>query len=257
MAAFVVLLALGRIASASELTQDDIDFHKEVFVNKAGDRLPYRLFVPLGYDQNGKYPLLLWLHAGDARGSDNGKQLTGENQLATHFWISKDVQNSFPVFLLVPQCAVKENWAEPELNEPGKSLLLTMEVLAKIQSEFPIDPDRLYVGGQGMGGLGVWSLLQKRPDLWAGALIISAYDNFSDVEAIARVPLWVFQGGEDDAVPVTMLRDMVSQIRKAKGQARYSEYRRVRRETWVKAFAEPDLVSWLSAQHRNTANGAK
>ena len=37
------------IAAAADLTQDDIDFRKEVYVNKKGDRLPYRLFVPLGY----------------------------------------------------------------------------------------------------------------------------------------------------------------------------------------------------------------
>jgi predicted peptidase len=246
----VLILLIASGVSATDLTQDDYDFRKEVYVAKSGDRLPYRLFVPLGYDKNGKYPLLLWLHASDGRGSDNVKQLTNENQVATHFWISKNVQSAFPVFLLVPQCAAKENWAEPELNEPGKSLQLAIELLKKIQTEFPIDPERIYVGGQGMGGLGVWSLLQKRPDLWAGAMVLSAYDNFTEVKAIATVPVWVFQGGEDDSVPVNMVRDMVRQLKKAKADVRYSEYRRVGRDTWRNVFAEPDLVSWLAAQRR-------
>jgi predicted peptidase len=238
-------------AAAKELTQDDIDFRKEVYVNKAGDRLPYRLFVPLGIDKTRKYPLLIWLHSGDGRGSDNLKQLAKDNQLATHFWISSSVQNSFPVLLLVPQCPINENWAEPELNQPGKSLQMTMQALANVQKQFPVDPDRIYVGGQGMGGIGVWSLLQKYPGKWAGALIISAYDNFTDVEAIARVPLWVFQGDQDDSVPVTMVRDMMRQLKKSNASVRYSEYHKVNREAPARAFAEPDLVSWLSSQRRS------
>lgn len=252
-AAFLFLLLgflVQGIATASELTQDDIDFRKDVYVNKAGDRLPYRLFAPLGYATDQKYPLLLWLHSGEGRGSDNIKQLTKENQLGTHFWISKDVQATFPVFLLVPQCPFGQDWADPELNEPSKSLQLTVELLAKMEADYPIDPNRVYVGGQAMGGLGVWSLLQKRPGLWAGALILSAYDNFTDVDAITHTPLWVFQGDLDDSVPVTMVRDMMRQIKKAHGNVRYTEYHNGGHAIWKRAFTEPDLVSWLSAQKR-------
>jgi predicted peptidase len=250
---FLLLLlfsaALGSI-SAKELTQDDIDFRKEVYVNKEGDRLPYRLFVPLGIDKTRKYPLLIWLHNGDGRGTDNLKQLTKSNQVTTHFWISSSVQNSFPVILMVPQCATKENWAEPELNQVGKSLQMTVEALAKVQTDFPVDPERIYIGGEGMGGLGVWSLLQKYPGKWAGALIISAYDNFTDTGAIAQVPLWVFQGDQDDSVPVTMVRDMMHKLKKANASLRYSEYHKMSREATARAFSEPDLVSWLSSQRR-------
>ena len=242
-------MALGLLA-AKELTQDDIDFRKEVYVNKDGDRLPYRLFVPLGIDKTRKYPLLIWLHGGDARGADNLKQLAKSNQLAAHFWISPSVQNSFPVILMVPQCPFNENWAEPELNQPGKSLQLTIEALARVQADFPVDPERIYIGGQGMGGIGVWSLLQKYPGRWAGALIVSAYDNFTDTGAIAQVPLWVFQDDQDDSVPVTLVRDMMRQLKKSNAILRYSECHKANREATARAFAEPDLVSWLSSQRR-------
>jgi predicted peptidase len=256
---FLLALALivVQLVAARDLTQDDINFRKEVYVNKKGDRLPYRLFVPLGIDKTRKYPLILWLHDGGGRGSDNLKQLTKDNQLATHFWISKPVQDSFPVLLMVPQCPANENWAEPELNQPGEALQLTMEALAKVQREFPVDPDRIYVGGQGMGGIGVWSLLQKYPGMWAGATIISAYDNFTDVGAVARVPLWVFQGDQDDSVPVTMVRDMMQQLKKANANVRYTEYHKIGRTAWERAFAEPELASWLSAQRRMGSAGGQ
>ena len=203
----------GQVAAA-DLTKDDIDFRKNVYVDKAGHRLPYRLFVPLGYDANRKYPLLLWLHGGKARGSDNVRQLTNESQLGTHYWISNGVQREFPVFVMAPQCPSDEVWAEPELNQPGPALKLAMEALAKVQKEFSIDPDRIYVAGQSMGAMGAWSVLQAYRGKWAAAMIMAAYDNFTNVGAIAQVPLWVFQGDADEAVPVSMVRDMMQQLKR-------------------------------------------
>jgi predicted peptidase len=240
------------IAAGTGLTKDDIDFRKDVYTNKNKVQLPYRLFVPLGYDTNRKYPLVLWLHGNDGRGSDNVKQLTQSNQLATHFWIAGDVQRKLPMFVMVPQCPSGQNWAEPEFNQPGKWLTMAVEALAKVEKQFSIDPDRVYIGGQAMGGIGVWSLLQNYRGKWAGAVVISAYDTFSDVPAIAEVPLWVFQGEQDPSVPVTMVRSMMAQLKKAHANVKYTEYRKVEREVWTKAFAEPDLLNWLSAQKRST-----
>lgn len=251
--AAVLLLFLGQaFAAATELTKDDIDFRREVYVDKTGARLPYRLFVPLGYDSNRRYPLLLWLHGVDGRGSDNVRQLTHENQIGTHFWITSAVQAKFPVFVLAPQCPMGESWSDPEFNQPGRPLLLTVEILAKVQREFSIDPDRVYIAGQSMGGLGVWSLLQMYTGKWAAAIVMSAYDTFSDVPAIARVPLWVFQGDADQSVPVDMVRSMMRQLKKAHANLRYTEYHKSDHEVWNKAFAEPELLPWLSSQKRGS-----
>jgi len=128
-----------------------------------------------------------------------------------------------------------------------------VEVLTQVEKEFPIDPDRVYLVGQSMGGLGVWSLLQNFTGKWAAAIIMSAYDTFSDVPAIAQVPLWVFQGDADSSVPVTQVRSMMAQLKKAHTNLRYTEYHRIGHEVWTKAFAEPDLLSWLSTQKRAPA----
>jgi predicted peptidase len=252
----LVLLAQA-IAAAIELTKDDIDFRKAVYIGKNNARLPYRLFVPLGYDENRKYPLLLWLHGVDGRGSDNLKQITKENELGTHFWITGDAQRNFPVFVLAPQCPSGESWSEPEFNQPSKWLLLAMDALAKVEKDFSIDPDRVYIAGQSMGGLGVWSLLQNYRGTWAGAIVMSAYDTFSDVPAVAEVPLWVFQGDADQSVPVTMVRSMMTQLKKAHANLRYTEYHKSDHEVWNKAFAEPGLLPWLCSQKRRAPAGGQ
>jgi predicted peptidase len=249
-AAVLVAAFVPARARASELSQDDIDFRKLTYEKSKSEHLNYRLFVPLGYDSNRKYPLVLFLHGANGRGSDNIKQLTGGNQLATHFWISREVQNTFPAFVLAPQCPVGQSWSEPDLNRPSETLLLVMDALLKTEREFSVDPDRIYVAGQSMGGLAVWSLIQTYPNKWAAALVLCAYDNFSNVLGITRVPLWVFQGADDPVVPVNTVREMIQQLKKADAHLRYSEYHHVGHEVWTKAFAEPDLLFWLSSQVR-------
>jgi predicted peptidase len=254
--AAMLLAALGQSVAGAELTKDDIDFRKEVYVAKKGDKMPYRLFVPVGYSSAKTYPLVLWLHGGEGRGNDNIKQITRGNEKGTHVWISSDVQSKFPVFVLAPQCPVGENWADPELNQPTRALEMSLQILAMVEKQFAIDPDRIYLLGQSMGGLGVWSLLQTHGEKWAGAVVLAAYDHFTAPMAISRVPLWVFQGDADQNVPVDLVREMMKQLRKLNADLRYTEYHNVDHEVWNKAFAEPELVPWLSSQKRkNTAEG--
>jgi len=63
-----------------------------------------------------KYPLVLWLHGGEGRGSDNVRQISKGNEKGSHVWTTREAQDKLPAFVLAPQCPVSENWAEPETN---------------------------------------------------------------------------------------------------------------------------------------------
>jgi predicted peptidase len=246
------LFAAQLLAAKTQPETSDTDFRKEVYVSKTKERLPYRLFVPHGYDETKTYPLVVWLHGSDGRGNDNKKQISEENQLGARFWTSAEAQSKFPAFVFAPQCPVGQEWAEPEFNQPGKSLLLAMEALASVEKQYSIDPDRVYLVGQSMGGLAVWSLLQNYAGQWAAAIVICAYDTFTDIPAIAKVPLWVFQGDADMAVPVTTVRTMMNQLKKVHANLRYTEYHKTGHDAWNRAFAEPELLPWIAAQKRSS-----
>ena len=87
-----------------------------------------------------------------------------------------------------------ENWSDPEFNRSTNALQRALEILASVEEQFAIDPERIDVVGQSMGGLGVWSLLQTHSEKWAAAVVLTAYDNFTAPMSISRIPLWVFQG---------------------------------------------------------------
>lgn len=239
--------------SAQILKKDDLTFRKRAYADKTGNKMPYRLFIPANYDASQKYPLIFWLHGAAGRGSDNFKQISGGNENGTHVWTTPANQAQLSAFVLAPQCPEDRFWSEPETNEISPQLQMALDILASVQKEFSIDLDRIYLAGQSMGGLGVWALLQAQPDRWAAAMVLCAFDNFTNAKGIARVPLWVFQGDADMSVPVDLVRQMMKDLKKSAGQPRYSEYHKVGHEVWLKAFAEPDLVSWLAVQKRGAA----
>jgi predicted peptidase len=257
---FTMLLAAGAGAgsfkqiSTQILKKDDLVFRKLVYADKKGNKMPYRLFVPAAYDPGQKHPLILWLHGANGRGSDNLKQISGGNENGTHVWTTAANQAQLPVFVLAPQCPEDHYWSEPETNEISLQLQMALDILAAVEKEFSIDPDRIYLAGQSMGGLGVWALLQTQPDRWAAAMVLCAFDNFTNPRAIARVPLWVFQGDADMVVPADLVRQMMKDLKKSGVQPRYSEYHKAGHDVWLKAFAEPDLVPWVAAQKRGASN---
>jgi predicted peptidase len=232
------------------VVKDEPPFRKRTFADKKGTKMPYRLFVPPGYTSDKKYPLIVWLHGGAGRGSDNETQISTGNEKGSHLWTTAANQEKFPAFVLAPQCPQGENWSDPELNEIGAPLQLALDILALVEKDYSIDPTRVYLVGQSMGGLAVWALLQKFPERWAAAVVVASYDNFTNVRAITRVPLWIFQGDADPTVPVDLVRQMVKQLKKVGGAPLYSEYHKAGHDVWNEAFANPQLVSWLAAQKR-------
>jgi predicted esterase len=67
---------------------------------------------------------------------------------------------------------------------------------------------------------------------------------------ITHIPLWVFQGDADQTVPVNLVREMMTLLKKLHANLRYTEYHKTDHEVWNRAFAEPNLLPWLSGQTR-------
>src|SRR5262245_43953859 len=75
----------------------------KTYQSPGGQTLPYRLFVPRAYDQQKKYPLMLYLHGGGGLGRDNLKQIQGGSSFMISLLVSQANQAKYPCFVLVPQ----------------------------------------------------------------------------------------------------------------------------------------------------------
>lgn len=214
--------------------------------------MPYQLFTPAGYESGSKYPLVLFLHGLEALGSDNKKQISGMDYAGSHIWTKPQGQAVYPCFVLAPQCPRGAFWANPITRNPTGQLERVVEILDYLIRQYPIDPDRIYVTGQSLGGFGVWALISNYPDRFAAAVPVCGGGRTGKVRAIAHVPVWAFHGSADPIVPVFESRRMIAAIRKAGGDPKFTEYKFVLHNVWNLAYADPEMVIWLFHQRRRS-----
>ncbi len=251
----IVLFGSALVASAADPAPpaEDAAFETRQYQDANGATLLYRLLKPDTTGPERKaHPLLVFLHGAGERGSDNKAQLKhGKQMMLT-------AAKKYGAYVLVPQCPRGRKWAEvdwgkSEQKMPEKAappMRLVLEVVGKLQKQYRIDADRLYVMGLSMGGYGTWDVIQRYPGMFAAAVPICGGGDESRAERIAKVPIWAFHGGDDRVVPVSRSQNMIKAIRAAGGKPKYTEYPGVGHASWTPAFKDPELLKWLFSHKR-------
>jgi predicted peptidase len=232
------------------------------YLSRRGGSLPYRLFIPAGYDASSNdasraYPLVVFLHGASASGTDNHRQLTGSGYWGTATWLSEQIQRTHPSFVLAPQAnpprgsAWVRQWRKPEALDGAERepLEIVIELIDELQKEFAIDPARLYVTGLSMGGFGAWSAITRYPEKFAAAIPICGGGDPSSV-GNNRTAVWAFHGAADILVSPQRSREMIEAFRRAGAESRYTEYQDLEHNSWERAYQEPELADWLFSQRR-------
>jgi predicted peptidase len=232
------------------------DLEARVFADDpSGLALPYRLFVPPECSAQTPCGLLLFLHGAGERGNDNRAQL--KNRALA--WTAKDVQAGHPTVVVYPQCPSDMQWvdspwdvvtysiAEVPVSRPMTAVLSLLRLL---EQQLPIDRRRLLVTGLSMGGFGTFDLVARNPQMIAGALALCGGGDPSQAVAMRDVPLWIFHGDSDPAVPVKGSRRMVEALRKAGGAPQYTEIAGGGHDVWNVAYKDPNVLRWLLAHKR-------
>jgi predicted peptidase len=228
------------------LSQDSVDGFIGRVHKSGREKMPYRLFVPKGYDKGILYPLVIWLHGGGSAGDDNVGQISLDNKLGTHFWTRPENQDKHPAFVLAPQSL--STWDSNTENGLSEELKLVLEILDGVRKEYSIDPSRIYVAGQSNGGIGAWGLITKKPGMFAAAVPLCGAGNTRLASRAAKTAVWAFHGEKDDVIPVEHSRTMIAAVKRAGGTPRYTEYKGIGHDIWETVFKEPELEEWLFAQ---------
>lgn len=149
----IIALIIALLLPCS-LAADTASFEKRAYGS-----MPYRLFIPKSYDRARSYPLVVWLHGGAGRGRDNERQISEGNTLGATIWTAPANQARFPSFVVAPQCPEHQTWTTAVLTN-------VVALVKEIQRTYSIDPRRIYVAGQSMGGYAVWALITEYPNLF-------------------------------------------------------------------------------------------
>ena len=201
----------------------------------ASVRLRYLLALPDGYaDGDEAWPLVLFLHGAGERGDDlSSVTAHGPPRLVRE-------GRRFPFILVSPQSPEERWWQPAELAA----------LVDAIESDYRVDPDRIYVTGLSMGGFGTWGLLEAYPDRFAAAAPVCGGGTPGKICAAREVPVWAFHGALDTVVPLVRSQEMVDRLERCDGDVRLTVYPEAGHDSWTETYANPELYDWLLSQRR-------
>ena len=195
-----------------------------------GYQLQYELWPP---DDGGAgpYPLVLCLH-GKGGTTHAPRAILGRSDIP-------------PCFILAPSVPSEEfSWA-PNRRD---GMPYVFELLDELLEEEAVDPGRIYITGQSMGGFGTFAAVSARPTFFAAAIPICGGWYPGDAVRIHHVPIWIFHGDQDQVVSVQYSREMNRALQAAGGRPRYTELPGVRHNAWRDAYQSEELWRWMFAQ---------
>ena len=223
------------------------------FVGGNGKTFLYRWAEKKAAD-GAKVPLVVFLHGAGERGTNNVAQLLhGVTELVK--WLDAH-EKGFKLF--AGQVPAGKRWVEVPWNapshampaEPSETMGLALELLDALCADPSVDTSRVYVTGISMGGYGTWDMACRRPGLFAAAMPICGGADEAQAPKISKVPLWVFHGSKDGAVPVSRSRNMVSALWAAGSDAHYREYPDWGHNVWTATYGDAAVLKWFFAQRK-------
>lgn len=210
------------------------DQQRHYYFGEAGVEMPYRLYVPEGYDPDVPMPLVVALHG--YSGTQNyffslSDDLPGQLDAHGFIFVAPMGYNRGSWYggggpatrgagaVNTADIVVRNGLSVTELGEMD-----VMNVVRIVQSEYNTDPARTYLMGHSMGGAGTWYIGQKYLDMWTAIAPMSGTGLFStvDVDVMKHIPVMVAVGGEETG-QLEASRTTVQEINAAGGTAVYLE----------------------------------
>jgi predicted peptidase len=232
-AGLLVLSAPGADQKPAPVQQEK-HFEKEI---KVTVKMNYLLFLPQNYEEKdqARWPLILFLHGSGESGSDLAKvKKHGPPKIV-------EKKKDFPFIVVSPQ-SPRGGWDPTALNA----------LLDEVVSQYRVDKDRIYLTGLSMGGYGTWALAAAYPERFAAIVPICGGGRTEDAKRLKDLPIWVFHGAKDRAVPLARSKAMVEAIKKAGGDPKLTVYPDAGHDSWTETYNNPKLYEWL-LQHKRKA----
>jgi predicted esterase len=211
--------------------------------------IKYRLHSPKTIRYGRKYPLVIHLHGSGESGSDNTFSLIYLHAILP-LLIGQEQQD---FFLLVAQCPQETPHWSFNSSKDG-TLDIVMALREHLVTDNPIDKKRITVTGISSGGYGTWELIQRYPDMFAGAVPVNcnAPHQFRPRATLKHTPVWtyVYSGDLDGKVNLETIQTAMHAINDSGGSMAYTVPGSTGRIAW--GHPMEDYFRWMLAQKKGS-----
>ncbi len=157
------------------------------------------VFVPMHYEKNYQYPLVVWLHS-HMENSDEIHQVMPKVSMRNYVAVA-------------PNCCTGDCWQQDadSIEAAHASVINSIDMA---MSRFSINPGRIFVGGFGSGGTMALRVAMERPELFAGVMSINGPMPESQAplgcwEECRNLPVFLTQARNSDSFDqITLCRQL-------------------------------------------------
>jgi predicted esterase len=229
-----------------------------------------RAYLPAGYDPAKPWPLVLQLHG-----------FNPPNPVYVRWWsIDARHPNIDTEFAGHRQVIFIEPHGRGNTQYFGLGDNDVMRVIAEAEKLFNVDPSRVYLTGESMGGWGTWNVGTRHPDTFAAIapvfggvdyhsqmtdeqiaalspadrFIQERWSSWARAEGLNNTPLYIRHGDADQAVSVEWTRWGVKLLQRWGYDVRYREFPGRIHETLDTSSSNPNsIIPWFLEHTRDPA----
>lgn len=235
--AFILLLLTAVISMKAQ-----ISFSYGSFTSSAGIALPFRQ-MQVANAKSGN-SLVLYLHGGASRGSDNESQLLepAVDSISNYLY-----EQHIPALMVVPQCPAGGGWL-------GANTRAVKELIDSLVSTGQISRNNIYVFGGSMGGTGTWNLVNSYPGLFAAAMPCAGNPSACDASKVAQTPVYTVMGTADNIMSIPAVDTFTRALAAQGGEYKYDiEEGWTHEDTCIKSYTR-DRLAWVLG-HTKSSTG--
>lgn len=197
-----------------------------------------------------KLPVVMFLHS------------CNNNPVHRNLWIINALNAIEPCAVFIPTAPPDLSTQYPCADWGGTydqalrpNMVNALNGLDSLVNMHDFDASRVYLYGESMGGEGVYRLLSDFPTRFAGGVVASGYTENKGAEKMAKTPLWIFHGSDDNIASVDNARNIYESIKGAGGTlVNYTEYEGSDHVSAInKVHYEDGVLEWLLSQKRTNA----
>ena len=189
----------------------------KTFTNSDGITFDYHLFTP---DETEKKPIVIVFHGY----GDTNNLLTYRTSVE---WAEPENQKVRPCYVLSP---VIDDHTYFDTDGRDRIYTTIKGILDDMISKGNVDPDRIYVMGNSMGGVATIEFCEKYPETVSAAMALCPAISYApnikeNLNKMREVPIWFAHAANDNTVPVSDSRTAVSDLEELGAkEVKFTEY---------------------------------
>jgi len=183
-------------------------------------------------NEDGKLPLIVFLH---------GKSLSGTDMSKVRRYGPLDAiqyGRQIGAFIVAPQTS--NGWTASKIDK----------IVDWVIRKYPVDSNRIYVIGMSMGGYGTIDYVGTHADRVAAAMAICGGGDLKDYTPLRSVPLWIIHGTSDTAVSIKESQKVIdgmklSEVPESENRLIFTKLEGIDHSRPGRIFYMPQTYEWL------------